>query len=255
MRSAKNRRSKDRWSPRALYREPAARVPFPPLLPATLISRPNRFVVEARTARGRVRAACRDPGRLEDLLAPGAELRLARAGGARRRTRFTLVLVRHRRRWVCLIPALANDVLERALLRGGVPGLEGVAVVRREVRVGDSRLDLLLRRRGRLVLTEVKSVAWRIGARGLFPDAPTARGRRHVEELIRHRREGGRALLVFVAQRSDIRVVEPARSVDPQLAEALERALRAGVEVLAYGCRVGLSGCRLAERLPFQLGS
>jgi len=241
----------DLW---AFYRAPAgARVPFPKLLPARLEGRPNRFLIVARSAGRQLRAACRDPGRLTAILRPGAELRLAPAPGERRVTRHDLVLARHRGRWVCLIPALANDVLARALEAGGLPGLEGARVRAREVRRGHSRFDFLLDLEGRPALVEVKSVAWRRDGVGCFPDAPTRRGRRHVEDLIERRRQGGAAAIVFVAQRGDVEAVTPAADVDPEFARALLSATRAGVALRAYGCQVDTRGCRIARRLPLLL--
>lgn len=227
---------------------------FPPLLPARLVDRPNRFLVRALRGRRTVRAACRDPGRLAGILRPGSEVRLARATGPGRATGFDLVLARHRGRWVGVIPALANDLLAAALEAGGLPGFEDARLVSREVRRGRSRFDFLVERAAGRALVEAKSVAWRRGDIGCFPDAPTLRGRRHVEELIGVRRQGGGAAVVFVVQRGDVRAVAPADDVDPDFARILVAAERAGVVLRAYACRVGLAGARIARRLPLLLG-
>lgn len=227
---------------------------FPPLVPARFVVRPNRFVVVARVAGQRVRAASRDPGRLRELLVPGAELLLAASADPKRRTAYTLTLVRHGRRWVSMIPALANSILEAALLRGGVPGLEGAWVLAREVPRGHSRYDFLLVQDGVRWLAEVKSVTLvPPGGGALFPDAPTARGTRHVKGLTRIRRRGGRALLVFLVQRHDARSVSPHRGTDPAFARALDTAARAGVRLLAYTCRVTPAGCTLDRKIPVVL--
>jgi len=229
-----------------------------PLLPARFVDRPNRFLVVARLRGRRVLAACRDPGRLDHLLGPEVELRLARArpsaGGAGRRTAYDVALVRHRAGWTSLVPVLANRILEAAIVAGAAPGLRGVRVLGREVTHGESRLDFLLARRGRRVLAEVKSVGLVVDGCALFPDAPTARGARHLRHLARHVRGGGAALLVFVAQRSDARRVAPYRAIDPDFADALEEARRAGVGLLAYNCDVSPAGCRLRERIPVVRG-
>jgi sugar fermentation stimulation protein A len=238
-----------------LYRAPAAaRVTFPPLVPGWLVARPNRFLVEVRVGDEQLRAACRDPGRLEGLLKPGVEVRLRVAPGARRATGHDLVLTRHRGRWVCLIPALANEILAAALSAGGVPGLEGVSVLGREVSQGRSRFDFLLDFEGRRTLAEVKSVAWRRGQLGCFPDAPTRRGTRHLEELIERRRQGGAALLVFVVQRGDVEAVAAADDIDPAFARTLWSAAAAGVSLRAFACSVTTRGCRIARRLPLLIG-
>jgi sugar fermentation stimulation protein A len=228
-------------------------VRFAALLPARLVGRPNRFLVIARRAGRLVHAASRDPGRLETLLVPGAELRLAHTPGPKRRTRHTLVLVRAGRAWACLVPALANQLLEAAIATRRAAGLEGARVHAREVAHGRSRLDLLLVERGRRVLTEVKSCTFVSRGTAMFPDAPTARGLRHVRELMAHRRRGGRALIVFVVQRGDARRLRPFAERDPELANALRAAARSGVRILAYACRVGVLGARLDRRIAVML--
>ncbi len=226
-------------------------VSFGPLRSATFLERPNRFLVIARLAGRRVRVASRDPGRLHGLLVPGAEILLApAAAGARRRTRYTLTLVRRGRRWVCLVPALANRILESALRRGGVPGLEGARILRREVPRGRSRFDFLLSYNGSRLLTEIKSVTFVTRRRALFPDAPTVRGVRHVRELLPH---GRGALVVFLVQRSDADWVTPFAARDPAFAAVLAAAVRAGVRVLAYACRVTRRGVRLVRAIPVRL--
>jgi sugar fermentation stimulation protein A len=225
-------------------------VSFGPLLSATFLERPNRFLVIARLAGRRVRVASRDPGRLHGLLVPGAEILVAPAAGARRRTRYTLTLVRRGRRWVCLVPALANRILESALRRGGVPGLEGARILRREVLRGRSRFDFLLSYNGSRLLTEIKSVTFVTRRRALFPDAPTVRGVRHVRELMAYRRG---ALVVFVVQRSDADSVTPFAARDPAFAAVLAAAVKAGVRVLAFACRVTRKGVRLVRAIPVRL--
>jgi len=228
-------------------------VTFGPLLSATFVARPNRFLIVARRGRQRILAACRDPGRLEALLRPGVELRLLPARPGRRRTAFDVALVRCGRTWTSLVPVLANRILEAALASGHVPGLSGARVLAREPAHGRGRFDFRIAHRGRRVLTEVKSVGLVVEGRALFPDAPTARGTRHVRALARHARRGGAGLLVFVAQRSDAASVAPCRTIDPDFGHALAEARRSGVRLLAFNCDVSPAGCRLRERIPVLL--
>lgn len=224
---------------------------FGRLLRATLVARPKRFLALVRTREGVVRAACRDPGRLEELLVPGAELRLRRVPPSpSRRTGFDLVLARRGRVWVSLVPVLANDVFAVALGRGDAAGLREARVAAREARAGRSRLDFVLTRRGRRVWTEVKSVGLVRAGVALFPDAPTARGARHVRELAALARAGERAQVVFIVQRGDARAFAPFTERDPEFARALVAAARAGVRVRAYACRVDPRGLTLAAPLP-----
>ncbi len=164
-----------------------------------------------------------------------------------------MVLVRYRHRWVSVVPALANTIFEKALQRGGVRGLSGARIVAREVRTGSSRIDFEIASRGGRALVEVKSATLVEKGRALFPDAPTARGTRHLGELTDHCRKGGSAFVVFVVQRDDARSLSPHVENDPAFAAALSEAVRVGVRVLAYGCRVAPEGIRLDRRIPVVL--
>jgi sugar fermentation stimulation protein A len=164
-----------------------------------------------------------------------------------------MVLVRHRRRWVSVVPSLANTIFEQALQRGAVGGLSGARIVGREVRRGSSRIDFEVATRGARALVEVKSATLVEKGQALFPDAPTARGTRHLLELSKHCRKGGRALVVFVVQRDDARSLSPHRANDPVFAAALSHAVGTGVRVLAFACRVTPDGIRLDRRIPVVL--
>ncbi len=226
---------------------------FVGLRAARFVARPNRFLVRARLGARLVEAACRDPGRLEGLLRPGVGLRLAAATGATRRTRFDVLLARAGARWVGLAPALANDVFAAALARGEVAGLRGARVLAREVTHGRSRFDFVLGWRGRRTWTEVKSVGLVRDGLALFPDAPSARAARHLNELLALARGGASTQVVFVVQRDDAVAVAPFSERDPDFARALAAAARGGVRVRAYGCEVGPRGIRLARPLPVRL--
>lgn len=228
-------------------------VSFCSLLAATFRARPNRFLIHARIGNRLVPAASRDPGRLRELLTPGARLLLAPSADKRRRTRYTVILVGKAGRWVSVVPVLANRIFEAALARNGVPGLRGARVVAREVKRGHSRLDFLLERRGKPLLVEVKSATLVVGGRALFPDAPTTRGTRHLAELTAAARSGTAAAVVFLVQRSDARLLAPHAGNDPAFAEALQAAARAGVGIYAYSCRITRCGASLTRQIPVRI--
>jgi len=196
---------------------------------------------------GVVSAHLADPGRLRELLVPGAELRLLpAASGTERATRFTVVLVRSSARpfaWVGVETARANRLAERLLAAGAIAGVPVGSRVRREVAYGRSRFDFLLERPGRRsVLVEVKSVTLVVDGVGRFPDAPTARGARHLRELARAGRRDQRAAVLFVVQRHDARAVAPHPAIDPGFARALAAAARAGVVLRAARFRLDARG-------------
>lgn len=146
---------------------------------------------------------------------------------------------------------------------GTLRELAGYARLRREAPFAPfgparSRVDLLLDGpgwdpAGPPCYVEVKNVTAAEGGVAFFPDAPTARGRRHLEALAAAAAAGRRAVLCFCVQRGDVRALRPAEAIDPAYGEALRRAARAGVELLAYRARVSLEGLRLERRLPVRL--
>lgn len=214
------------------------------LVPATFVARPNRFIVIAGLSDGS-KAECHlaDPGRLVELLRPGAPLRLRPAPAeAARRTSFTVALVRAStppRPWVSVETGRANRLAAGLLDRGRVAVLGGGWKVRAEVPHGRSRFDFLLEKaRAKPVWVEVKSVTLVEAGIGRFPDAPTERGRRHLAELAGLVRGGARALLLFVVQRDDARAVMPHAAIDPRFAVALRQARDAGVLLRAASFRL-----------------
>ena len=217
------------------------------LVAARFIARPNRFIVRAELADTTVvDAHLADPGRLIELLLPGAALRLRQAApSSKRRTAYSVALVRAAapsRAWVSVETTRANALAEGLLSTGAVQGLEDDWELRREVRHGSSRFDFLLQRGTQRLWVEVKSVTLVEDGLGLFPDAPTKRGRRHVQELADLVRNGESAMVLFVAQRGDVLAVAPHALIDPDFADALSDAERAGVELRAAGFQFDASG-------------
>lgn len=243
-----------------------------PLTPGRFVRRLNRFAASVEVGGRRVLAHVANSGRLGELLVPGRRVYLRAAERAGRRCPYDLALVRHRGTLVSIDARLPNAVVAEALRAARLPALRGFGRARREVRHGASRLDFVLERPGARCLVETKSVTLVERGVALFPDAPTARGRRHVEALARAvrrdpppsdqtRRERRKkkkktteAAMVFVVQRQDAQRFRPNVAADPAFARALARAARAGVRVLAYRCRVTRRRLAIAGPLPVELG-
>jgi sugar fermentation stimulation protein A len=217
------------------------------LLPARFVSRPNRFIVRAELSSGAFcEAHLADPGRLVELLVPGARLRLDPVpGGSKRLTRFTLALVRspsESRAWVSVQTQRANRLAEDLLRKGAIRGSGTGFTLRREVPHGNSRFDFLLEKGPARRWVEVKSVTLVEEGRGLFPDAPTARGQRHVDELAALARRGEEAMVLFIVQRGDADSVSAHPAIDPAFAASLAAARAAGVRLRAAGFRFDAAG-------------
>jgi sugar fermentation stimulation protein A len=234
----------------------AIAIPLPEgLCPAIFLERPNRFLIRARHQGRIVWAFLADPGRLVELLRPGAELYLAPHKAPTRRTQFDVVLVRHGGVLVCVDSRLPNKIFAQAVRAGELPEFWGYDCLRPEVKVGHSRLDFLLTGREKVpCYVEVKSVTLVVDQEGRFPDAPTARGRRHLQELMRLKTQGYCAVVVFLIQRGDASRFAPNKETDPLFARTLRLAAGQGVEVLAYRCQVNEKEIVLGGRVEVVLG-
>jgi len=228
----------------------------PDLVPARLIRRYQRFLADVTLADGRtVTVHCPNPGRMLGLNAPGLRVWL-RPAPPGRKLPYTLELVEADGTLVGIHTGAPNRLVKEAIAAGTIAELAGYAHQRSEVRYGRerSRIDLLLEddRRGRCWV-EVKNVHWKVGAVARFPDAVTTRGTKHLRELEAQVAMGERAVMIYVVQRGDCAVFGLARDIDPDYARACVRAAAAGVEVLAYACRVALEGTVIAHALPVDL--
>jgi len=199
-----------------------------------------------------------DPGRLIELLLPGKRIWLRPASKPERKTRWTAVLGESsdEQELVSLDTTLPNRLIGRALRLRAIEELADWELVRAEVTMGRSRLDFLLAGPdGRQMALEVKSVTLVEDGVGLFPDAVTERGTRHVRELAEiASKPEWEAGVLFVLQRSDAQRIQAARRIDPKFAEALAEAKRVGVRILGRRCRVLEDRVELGPAVPADVG-
>jgi sugar fermentation stimulation protein A len=157
---------------------------FGPTQKATYLDRPNRFTLVCRLNGKKVKAFLPNPGRLWELLLPGVTVYLEKASNQDRKLHYTVVAIQRENHPVMVHTHRTNDLVDHLLRKRLIPGLEDAKVVRREVKHGRSRFDFLLERKRKEIFLEVKSCTL-FGRRvAMFPDAVTARGKRHVEELV-----------------------------------------------------------------------
>jgi sugar fermentation stimulation protein A len=147
---------------------------------------------------------------------------------------------------------LPNPIFAEGLQAGSIPDLAGMEVCT-EVKHGNSRLDFRLFGAAGVCWVETKSVTLVEGGVARFPDAPTARGRRHLESLQRVRKAGAGALMVFIVQREDAQAFAPLTAVDPDFAEGLRASRSYGVAIRAFTCRVSHTRITLAREVPVHL--
>ena len=217
------------------------------------LERPNRYLARVEVDGQEIKAHVPDPGRLPGLMIPGRRVRLPYNPGPKRKTDYSLVLVRHGDIWVSVYPAFANKVVENELAKGSLSCLNGFKSFNREVKCGESRFDFQLEFLDVKAFMEVKSVSLVEGGVGKFPDAPTQRGVKHLKELIALRRKGYRAAVLFISQRSDARSIISNDQIDPLFGEWLRKAHLASVELYAYNCSVTKNTVSIKNQIPVNI--
>jgi sugar fermentation stimulation protein A len=234
---------------------------FPaPLIRGTLIKRYKRFLADVLLesplpdGRREVVAHCANSGSMLTVCEPGSEVWVSPAANPDRKLQFSWELIRVGRSLVGINTMHPNKLAAEAIADGTIVELQDYATIRREVKYGrNSRIDLLLESPARPpCFVEVKNVTL-VRGRGFaeFPDAVTSRGAKHLDELIDQVALGNRAVMLYLAQRSDCTSFAAAHDIDPTYAKGLVKAQRAGVEVLAYGCRVTAKEIKVAQPMQF----
>ncbi len=229
-----------------------------PLNPATLMRRYKRFLADVVLPGGEeITAHVANPGAMTGLAAPGAQVFLSRSDKAVRKLPYSWELVEvdlgSGLELVGVNTAHPNVIAGHALAAGAIEGLAGYATVRREVKYGQgSQVDFLLESgEWPPCYIEVKNVTL-MRERGLaeFPDAITARGARHLDELAAMVAEGHRAVMLYLIQIGSAERFALARDIDRRYGEAFDRARAAGVEALAYRCAISAEGIALGDKVP-----
>ena len=210
------------------------------VIKAKFIARPNRFIAYCEVDGEKAVVHVKNTGRCRELLAENAIVYLSVSDNTERKTKFDLIAVEKQTdRGVILInmdSQAPNAAAYEWILSGGYFG-EGV-VVRREVTYGDSRFDLYVEQGERRAFVEVKGVTLENDGEASFPDAPTERGIKHVNELVAATHDGYEAYILFVIQMKGINNFKPNDDTHKAFGDALRRAAESGVKILAYDCTV-----------------
>ena len=205
-------------------------------VPGTFVRRINRFVAEVLIDGNPEQVHVKNTGRLQELLLPNAKVTLQRADNPDRSTAYDLISVyKPRLKWVNIDSLAPNELMKQQLMSLNYD------VVRPEYTFGDSRFDFYMEREGEKYLTEVKGCTLAADLKrgiGLFPDAPTERGVKHLDELAAAAKDWYHCQIAFVIQMNGIHMVFPNDDTQPDFGQALVRAAKAGAQVVYYSCHV-----------------
>ena len=224
---------------------------YPNMEPGTFRARPNRFLAHVVIDGKEEIAHVKNTGRCRELLQPGAEVWCQHHDDPARKTRWSLITVRKGHRLVNLDSQIPNKLAFDYVKTGGlgfVPEL-----IKAEQTYGSSRFDLYYEHNGKKGFVEVKGVTLEENGIARFPDAPTERGRKHLQELQTAAAAGYEAWVLFVLAMPDMASFEPNESRDPAFAEALRQAAHHGVQIRAVECTVTADTIAITVPVPVQL--
>jgi sugar fermentation stimulation protein A len=220
---------------------------------AIFAERRNRFLIMVEVNGHLEKAHLPNSGRLRELLIPGAKALIKKVNRPGRKTAYDLWGIYTGTIWVCVDAHHANDLFLQALNQDLIGELRGFSTVEREVPFGTGRLDFCFDKGGERHLVEVKSVTLVRAGKALFPDAPTERGKRHLEELTAAAQRGEKAGVTFIVQRGDAVSFSPNTEQDPIFASALQEAISQGVWIAACSFEIERERIGRGERIPIVL--
>ncbi len=215
------------------------------------LSRPNRFIAYVDIDGKPEKVHVKNTGRCRELLTDHAEVYLEKSSNPSRSTAYDLVAVKKGKRIINMDSQAPNKAMEEWLWKKEL--IPDVVTVRPESVYGNSRFDFYVETLKDKILIEVKGVTLEQEDVVLFPDAPSERALKHVNELSGAVTQGYRAYVILVVQMEGVKYFTPNRQTQPEFADALLKAREAGVSVLAYDCHVTKDGMSIREPVPVRL--
>ena len=220
---------------------------------AFFIERPNRFIAYVQLDGEKETVHVKNTGRCAELLVPGAPAYIQESVNPARKTKWDLIAVEKGKRMINMDSQIPNKVVQEWIEGGNL--FPDVHLVRPETTYGNSRFDLYVEAGDSRIFIEVKGVTLEEDGVCRFPDAPSDRAVKHMEELVRAKKEGYETYVFFVIQMKDVRYFTPNTDTHPAFAEALKKAAAAGVKILAYDCEVTSDSITIREPVDVVLES
>lgn len=226
-----------------------------PLQSAILIKRYKRFLADVKMEDGtQLTVHCPNSGSMRGCSTPGSQVFLSHSENARRKYSHTLEIIKEGTTWVGVNTMRTNHLVTEAILEGKIAELTNMDTIKAEVKTSSStRLDLLLTKGACAIYVEIKNCSLVEDGCAMFPDAVTARGAKHLHELVDLVAQGNEGVIFFCVQRLDADHFRPAAHIDPFYAEVLKRAYQQGVIILVYQAKVSPEEICIVRSLPFSL--
>ncbi len=215
------------------------------------LERPNRFIAYVNIAGRKETVHVKNTGRCKELLLPGAKVYLEKSDNPHRKTQYDLIGVKKGEMLVNMDSQAPNRVVEEWLRSGGL--FSDVVTLKPETFYGNSRFDFYIETKNERIFMEVKGVTLEENGVVRFPDAPSERAVKHVQELIKAREDGYQVYVLFVIQMGEAAYFTPNVNTHPEFACALKKAAEKGVQVLAYNCLVTPDSLVIHRPVPVHL--
>lgn len=224
------------------------------LIRGRLIRRYKRFLADIELYDGTVVTAhCTNSGSMKSCIEEGAPVYISPVSNPNRKTKYTWEMIYINNGWVGINTSNPNLLAYEAIKSGSIDKLKGYTTVKREVKFGDSRFDIFAENNTDKCFVEVKNVTYKEGKYALFPDAVTTRGKKHLKTLIEVKKQGIRAVMLYIIQRTDVEVFAPAGEIDPEYTKALKTASEQGVDIIALVAKVTPESIKIVKELPVEL--
>lgn len=217
----------------------------------TFLSRPNRFIALVMVDGVVETAHVKNTGRCKELLAEGVQVILQEFFSEKRKTRYDVIAVYKGDRLINIDSQVPNGVVRQWIEVGNY--FKNISYIKAESVYGSSRFDFYLEADNKKIFVEVKGVTLEQDGVVKFPDAPTERGLKHVNELCLAVQEGYAAYIIFVVQMKGVRYFTPNSETQPQFALALKTAVEKGVKLLAFDCTVTENSIEAGQSVPILL--
>lgn len=221
------------------YRTEVLVMRYSEIVEAVFISRPNRFIAEVLVGGKQESVHVKNTGRCREILVKGTKVYLEKSSNPKRKTNYSLISAYKGQTLINIDSQAPNQVVFEAMKENRIRGFEDLSLMVRERTFGNSRFDLYYKRNnGKKGFIEVKGVTLEMEGLAMFPDAPTERGTKHIEEMVNAVAEGYEGNIFFLIQMAQFKNFRPNIDMDPKFSNSLRKAHESGVKILVYNAYV-----------------
>jgi sugar fermentation stimulation protein A len=224
------------------------------LLQGTLIKRYKRFFVDIKYKNKIITGHCPNTGSMMGLLNKGNKIWFSRSDNLSRKLKYTLEIIEVGKKMIGINTLLTNKIVFEALSQKKIKNFVKFNNIKPEVKFSDkTRFDFLISDNKEKCFLEVKNVTLsRKDKIAEFPDAITSRGTKHLKELIIAKQRGFESYILYLIQREDCKSFRIAKDIDEDYKIAFDKALKKGVKIICYDCKISTEGIKLNNRINYE---